>query len=528
MKSGKLRLAVATLTAAAMLCIAGVAPSYAQSAQRTVTLWVNQKTGQVFIRPGRGRTPLELPTSAFANQVESNVESKTQASLQQNDQKVQAALQTQKQQTQQLATKVKAMEPGWQDYMNRWKGKFSLSTEVFADWRMYTHTSFQPQEITQINNPGPGNSLFNSFDITRTYITLKFTPTPGWLVNITPNIYRQYGKANSVSFGKNSTLGSNLNGNLGFRLKTAAVSYSKLFDDIPMLRGGKVTFGQTANPLVAWEEHLFGYRYAQLTPWNYLSLSSTQVGLMVGGPIRFGETKYADYQAGVYDNSAFHSYGQSDLKQVMGRISLYPLGGWGKHYGLGFTGFYNYGYGNVPPDSFQAHVTRIAALVHYTTKRFGIAFEYDNGHDAFSSGHLFSGSAPSSTSQWAYIGTLAGALLNTPRSDQQGFDVFGHYNIPHTKLSVFGLGMWFMPNTNVKNDPYDFQHFVAGVQYKYNKYLRFALASQNTLFYHSQKSFSEAYANTFSPGTYTPGTGYVTDAVPRDTHAIFLDMQFNY
>ena len=65
-----------------------------------------------------------------------------------------------------------------------------------------------------------------------------------------------------------------------------------------MLKGGTVSFGEIPNPLVDWEEQLYGFRFVNLTPWNYLSLSSTQVGVSMQGPVKFGEKMYFDYAIG--------------------------------------------------------------------------------------------------------------------------------------------------------------------------------------------------------------------------------------
>ena len=88
----------------------------------------------------------------------------------------------------------------------------------------------------------------------------------------------------------------------------------------------KFTFGQQQNPLVDWEENLWGFRYTALTPWNYLSLSSAQVGAAMKGPIKFNETQYADYDFGVYDDASYHALEQSAYKQVMGRVTVNPFG----------------------------------------------------------------------------------------------------------------------------------------------------------------------------------------------------------
>ena len=88
----------------------------------------------------------------------------------------------------------------------------------------------------------------------------------------------------------------------------------------------KFTFGQQQNPLVDWEEKLWGFRYTALTPWNYLSLSSTQVGFSMKGPIKIHEKQYVDYDFGVYNDASFHAIEKTSYKQVMARVTVYPFG----------------------------------------------------------------------------------------------------------------------------------------------------------------------------------------------------------
>ncbi|MGH7838242.1 MAG: hypothetical protein ACREQC_10540, partial [Candidatus Binataceae bacterium] len=110
------------------------------------------------------------------------------------------------------------------------------------------------------------------------------------------------------------------------------------------------------------------------------------------------------------------------------------------------------------------------------------------------------------------------------------------YHIPGTKLSIFGMYQWFIPNDQFEGpDPLDFQRFIAGVSYQYNEYIRFALDSQNLLFYHDQQSISTAYASGFGywpggkfNGWLLPKTGSIPNTVPRDTHTIFANLDFAY
>lgn len=435
-----------------------------------------------------------------------------------------------------IEQKVASMQPAWQDYATRMLGKFKLSTLFYGDYAFYQKTGFGPQFLTQINPPGPGNDDFSSFDITRTYLNLFFSPTDDVTFRLTPNIYRTIG-GNSRSFGKSGGLGTNLDGNLGFRLKYAYLDFNKPFARLAALvpalaplAEDKVTFGQQPNPLIGWEEDLYGYRYVNLAPWNYASLSSTQTGLSSHGPVKFGGRQFIDYDLGVYTNASFHATEEGETKQGMARVSFYPLGAGSRFDGLGITGFFDYGFPNKTLDSGrQSHVSRLAALVHYTTDWWGLAAEYDQGHNAFSSGNLFSGSGPADEfgvgkTSFARFDTLVRALQNNGRSTQQGFAFLGHLDIPNTPFSVFGMYQQFLPNTAVRTNPIDFRRIVGGLSYRYDKYLRFALDVQDLDYYHDQFTFSRADANGFGAKLKSDVAG----AVPEGIRAVFLNVEFSY
>src|SRR5208282_4135173 len=159
----------------------------------------------------------------------------------------------------------------------------------------------------------------------------------------------------------------------------------------------------------------------------------------------------------------------------------------------------------------KAHITRIAGLVHYNTDWWGLAFEYDQGHNAFSSGNLFSSVTPAG--KYAANNTLATGLLNNGRAVEQGYDVFGHLHIPQTPFTLFGMFEWFQPNTHVDVNPFDFQRWIAGISYQYNEFLRLSINTQNLSYYHNNFAFSEAYANTFAPVFASPGTKTVPNSV---------------
>ena len=578
------------IVALGIITVVGIAAVGAQRAAAqdsgigAVKLWVDQRTGQVFVRPGRGRVPLSLGTAnaaAIEQSVEQKVEAKTNDQIKAQVQQSAAQLQ---EQNQVLAQQVNEMQPAWKSYMDDFHDKFRIGTLFYGDYRFYTNTGFQPQELTQLTNPGPGNNKYNSFDITRTYLNFFFFPTKEWTLRITPNMYKTIGSSN-VKVGQTTGFGSNLDGNLGVRIKYANLTYNGLWNAVPMLKSGTVSVGEISNPLVDWEEQLYGFRYVNLTPWNYLSLSSTQTGVSMEGPVKFGEKMYLDYGIGAYDNSSFHAFEQSDTKQFMVRGSVYPFGANWRYDGLGLTGFYNYGYGNTAPDTADipsslkggnAHIQRIAALLHYTAYNWGVAGEFDSGSNAFQASNLWSGSGPGDafgfpTGKAITSGTFAGntcgngttvlvkgkptivqpcypllntygpqaaaqtAILNNGQAQQIGADFFGHFHIPETPLTLFGMFQWLQPNTQFASNPLDFYKWVFGISYQYNEYLRFAIDSQNISYYHSQQSipisalkpFGYSPGGTFN-GQTLPKTGSIPDMVQRDTHSIFANVEFNY
>jgi hypothetical protein len=547
MKVGRWKNSVVVAMATTMLATMTAYPLAARAeSSKGIMMYEDVKTGAFYSKPGKNRIAvgrLILGTDENPPPTASAVKEQVQSEVKKHDEELRAEFmanqQTLLQKNADLSKQVAEIKPAWTDYMDNFKNKFRLGTLVYGDWRMYSHTTFQPQELTQINNPGIGNNWFNSFDISRAYLNFFFFPTDDWTARVTPNIYRQDIAASNQSVGPKSVYPAVTN-DLAFRLKYAYLQYSKLFDKLGVdsMKGDTITLGQGPNPLVDWEEQMYGYRYVNLTPWNYLSLSSTQQGVSIQGPIKFHELQYIDYDAGVYNNSSFHAFEQTNTKQAMGRLSIYPFGAKWKFDGLGFTGFYDYGYGNVtadtnttspaPPPFFnapKAHFTRMSGLVHYNTEWWGLAFEYDQGHNAFTSGNLFSAVTPAGS--YAANNTLAGALLNNGRAVEQGYDIFGHLHIPETPLTLFGMFEWWQPNTHVDVNPFDFQRWIAGVSYQYNEFLRFSVNTQNISYYHQNFAFSHSYANTFAKGAF-PATGTVPNAVFRDGHSLFLNMEFNY
>src|SRR5581483_2171686 len=129
-------------------------------------------------------------------------------------------------------------------------GKIRLGFTLYGDWGMYVNSGFGPQFLTQINQPGPGNDKFNSFDISRTYINFLYSHNDAITLRLTPNIYRQVASETALKFGQSSAVAASGNGNLTLRMKYAYVDFNKVFAGSPAFGKGVITIGQQMNPLI--------------------------------------------------------------------------------------------------------------------------------------------------------------------------------------------------------------------------------------------------------------------------------------
>lgn len=578
MNSPRWKRAAVAAMAAAILAASHHTLAFAQApSPRGITLYEDVKTGALYRKPGRGRVAITLgfdeppPPAAVERQVQEVKKSNEELRAE-----FLANQQTLIKENTDLKQRMANIEPAWNDYLANFRDRFRIGTLVYGGYKMYTHTGFGPQQYDNNQWPGPGNNLYNTFDIDRAYLNFYFSPAPDWTLRLTPDVYKTYGTATPTANSHSSSVSSNLAGDLGYRIKFASIQYNKILDWAGDATSGNVIqIGAIPNPLIPWEEHLSTFRYVTASPWNYLGLSSAQFGVSIGGPIKYNELEYLDYGVGAFTNAKYSQLEQSNTKQAMGRLSVYPFGSAWDTQGLGLTGFYDYGYNNTPPDNgslntgfgpnpsafghvANAHLTRWAALLHYTAEEWGIVGEYDQGHNSFPGANLFTGNGPSvfftppasaSTSggtsspysvPYYNFSALTAALLGNSRTVQQGFDVFGHVHIPETPFRLIGLFQWFEPNSKVNRDPLDFYRYMVGVEWQINEFVRLAVDTQNLNFYHGQEPFSTAYANSFANvflpvpntkigkgATFKPPTS-IADPVPRDTHAIELNLEFAF
>ena len=539
------------------------ARAWGQSATPAINLFVNPKTKVVYTEAGPGRVPLgTFGQIKSASQMERDIEVKTQAQLDQQKKALEEQFASQQEQQRQwnaeVSREVSDMYPAYREFGDRWFKKISVGTLVYGDWSMYTHTGWGPQFLENIYTPGPGNNEWNSFDITRAYLDTRFSPSEDLSLRLTPELYKEFATAQPDKVGRLSAVTSNADGSEGVRIKYAYLDYKTFFRKVLRFDPAKddvITFGIQQNPFITWAENLWGYRYVTLSPWNFAGLSSAQIGLRLGGPIKFREKQYIDYEVGVFDNGNYKQYDASNDKQVMGRVSYYPFGAKSQYQGLGFTGFYDYAYPNTyAPDrtlsatantpvayasGANGHITRTALLASYQADTWQLAAEYDWGHNAFTATNYFNGAAPvdafgsnfvapAPTSIYAPFAKMVGIIQNPSNTVQQGVDLFGHWDIPETPFDLFGLYTWFQPNSKVTKNPLDFERWVGGIEWKVNKNLRIALDSQNLLYYHGQFTMPASELARFTTFTKASPPFSVTNAVPTDVHAFYINLEFRY
>src|SRR6202453_1995077 len=174
-----------------LMLLPSARPLHAQDSMgiaKATTLWVDESTGQVFIRPGRGRVPMTI--GATQDQINQQIQEQTQdrvraavAESEAQERADNAAMQKQ----------VAQMEPAWHNYIDNFQNKFRFGALAYLDYGYYSHTGFGPQWMENMNPPGVGNNGFNSFDINRGYLNNYFTPTDDMTFRFTPELYRANG-----------------------------------------------------------------------------------------------------------------------------------------------------------------------------------------------------------------------------------------------------------------------------------------------------------------------------------------------
>jgi hypothetical protein len=279
-----------------------------------------------------------------------------------------------------------------------------------------------------------------------------------------------------------------------------------------LYEGQHVRVGQIENPLVPWEEDLYGFRFVNLVPLNFFAYSSTDLGVAAFGPIRLNETQYGDYWFGLYNGSSFHAAEFNEKRSPQGRLTLYPFAANLALAGLGITGFGSYGYTNVAPDTKDAVVRRLAGLVHYSSQHWGLAFEFDETRNNNNVGNFFSGSGPLDQvpDPMTPGKTIANPVLQlynsilNPKAIARGYSLFGHWDIGDTPFTLFGMWTRWYPNIHFDNNPLDRDRVVGGIAYRVNSWLRVAIDSQNFI-----------YMNHGAPGQ-------------KNIHAIFTNFEVNY
>jgi Skp family chaperone for outer membrane proteins len=322
-------------------------------------------------------------------------------------------------------------------------GKVKIGATFFADWSYWSDWDGSTAFIDQTTPTSVNDQNFNTFEVSRSYINLYYTPKDAATLRITPDIYR------------------NTDGSLALRLKYGYVDLNKLFAGVDSISKVKVTFGVTQNPVVPWEEDLNAHRYTYKIPLDFSAgMSSSYAGVHVHGPVVIDGKTYLDTDLGVYTNGKYSTPELASGKQFMGRLTYYPMGTKVDQTGLGVTIFGDYGETNKNSSSAasgQYEQDRTVFLAHYQTsdKAYMINFQYDLFHN-------IAGSSAGPTSQgFAFEGN---ARLGGKKSPFQLWGLYQYYE-PYSDTS--------------KNQATMYERTVGGIAYKYNSNLTLALGDSN-------------------------------------------------
>ena len=475
-----------------------------------INLYENPVTGEVFLKSGAGRVKIGKKMTA-------------------------------------KLFKTKKTESSEIPSMPAWLKNIQFHALVYMGYGYFTNTGFSGQMQLEEEPPATGSNGYNAFNVNRGYLIFIYQPNKHWFLKITPNIVK--------------TSNSGITGGMEFyRLKYAFLQFNHLYSGNGLTTNIKA--GQFPTPMIAWEDGLLGYHFAERTPWGFLGVTSTQAGLGASGKFRNDGKIYLAYNAGIFNNAAFHNSEEADQKSPQVRLSYYPFGAASNLNGFGVSGYYSWGMNNssFEPSAYNVSssnlpVTRASLILNYKTYRYNIVLQYDyagnliyplGGGTASFGNSEDAGSACSPIGEYSTLepditcnpngslpfnvalpSSIVGAI---PNNSEHGVDAFGYYNITN-KIGVFGLIQdWFMqPNegtayasngtSNMYESPYNFQRFVMGVGYKLNNNIQLALDDQNFRFLNES-----AYRN--APKTSTAYINY--GQWMGDTNAIFLNARIAF
>ena len=473
---------------ALVFTLGGAGTAYASGA-----IYENPSTGEIFLKPGPGR--VKVRQSVIDELLKPSVKqtNKQIKNLKTTEKKLEVSLKTVKSQT----------LPAWTKHV-------SLGALIYMGYGYYTQTGLTEGSMQlEENPPATGNNGYNAFNVNRAYLIFLYHQD-NWFLKVTPNINKSDNSAYS---------GGSTGGNEYFRLKYAFLQFNHVYDANGLTVNLKA--GQFPTPMVAWEDGLLGYHVAERTPWGFLNVTSTQVGLGVSGKYRSNGRVYLAYNAGFFDNAAFHANETVDQKSPQARLTIYPLGADSGLNGLSISGYYawaednsSFGDAAIGPNT-NSPETRVSAVLDYKTPNANIALQYD-----YAINHIVEPGAGESGDSDSYCGIESDVYgcytsstmplitsLYSGHNVEHGYDAFGYYNIPNTRFGVFGLIQRYYyeaTNYNATGDsltggnPFDFQRSVAGVAYRLNKHVTLTADWQNYQFlnasnYRSLASTSSQY-----------------------------------
>jgi len=406
-------------------------------------LYEDSSTGQIFTKPGPGRTPVALPAEKVGGlyEDESGVVYAKPGSGRTPVAVAEAAPKGEEAQAADYSSQSfsEAVKHVISDEDATTFPKVKLGTlfygEYFYDLDNQTNSSLADNKALGARN---------KFTLNRGYINLRAEVTPEIKVRVTPDITR-INDANSKN-----------NGDWTMRLKFGYLDFHNFLDAYPSL---EVKMGQFETAWLDYEEGLWKYRVLDTMLIEKEGfMNSADLGVGVKGKI---PGNYGDWQVDAINGEGYHADENNKYKTLQARLTLTPLPGSDYTKGLHLTGFYSTG----KEDRFHARDRYIAFLGYTYLDDLFVGAEYDwtRGKDKFLSAEKTN--KPSATG----LNDIEGA----------GYSLLAWARMPFWK-PVRILGRFDQFNHNEDASDTTVNRFIYGVSYDIGKNVMFVVDNERT------------------------------------------------
>jgi len=443
-------LKIFTSAALGLLIVLGAATGFCAE------LYEDPSTGQLYTRPGEGRTQVSMPTEKIGALYEDPDTGAVYTKPGGNRRPVAPAA---------------PMASSADEKSSEEAGPAGYSTQAFSDAVKHVVSDEEAATFPKMKLGGEAyvgysydfdnesvntdNTHRNKFSLNRGYINLKADLTPNVNARITPDITRLDGTT-TVTGAPGATVTTANKGDFEFRLKYYYVAFHDFWDLYPSL---KVKLGQFEGGWLDHEEGLWTYRIqGTMLVEREKFMDSANLGVDFQGKLPAG---YGEWQANFVNGEGYHKDETSKYKSIQARLTINPLPGNDYTKGLELTGFYFGG-----KEDILHKRDRMIAFLGYKYKNalfVGGEYLWTRGKDSFVDPSLFATNP-------AGVNNVKGG----------GFSLMGWYRLPFMEpVRLMCRYDNFDHDTDSPNNTVN--RYIYGVSYDLNKYVTFLVDGERTV-----------------------------------------------